>query len=72
MIADIEHATRFTLVAVAALRLMAGPVDLDFLKSRLAQDFNLPDTKVTIHADRPIDAVFAEIQKALDHVEART
>ena len=40
------------LVAVAALRLMAGPVDLDFLKSRLAQDFNLPDAKVTIHADR--------------------
>ena len=27
---------------------------------------------VPIHADRPIDSVFAEIQKALDHVEART
>ncbi len=40
------------LVAVAVLRLMAGPVDLDFLKSRLAQDFNLPDAKVTIHAER--------------------
>lgn len=40
------------LVVVAALRLMAGPVDLDFLKSRLAQDFNLPDAKLTVHADR--------------------
>ena len=40
------------LVAVIALRLMAGPIDLDFLKSRLAQDFNLPDAKVTVHADR--------------------
>ena len=40
------------LVAVAALRLMAGPVDLDFLKSRLAQDFDVPDAKVTVHADR--------------------
>ncbi|NDH64680.1 MAG: hypothetical protein EBY18_24210, partial [Alphaproteobacteria bacterium] len=40
------------LVVVAALRLMAGPIDLDFLKSRLAQDFNLPDAKLTVHADR--------------------
>ena len=40
------------LVAVVALRLMAGPIDLDFLKSRLAQDFNLPDAKIKVHADR--------------------
>ena len=40
------------LVAVAALRLMAGPIDLDFLKSRVAETFDVPDAKIKIHADR--------------------
>jgi len=40
------------LVAVAALRLMAGPIDLDFLKSRVTEHFDTPDAKVKIHADR--------------------
>ncbi|TAJ39570.1 MAG: hypothetical protein EPO55_12030 [Reyranella sp.] len=40
------------LVAVAALRLMAGPIDLDFLKTRITEHFDVPDAKVKIHADR--------------------
>jgi hypothetical protein len=40
------------LVAVAALRLMAGPIDLDFLKARIAAHFDVPGAKVKIHADR--------------------
>ncbi len=40
------------LVAVAALRLMAGPIDLDFLKARVAEHFDVPDAKVKIHAKR--------------------
>jgi len=40
------------LVAVVALRLMAGPIDLDFIKERIARDFNLPDATVRIHTDR--------------------
>lgn len=40
------------LVAVAALRLMAGPIDLDFLKSRITEQFDTPEAKVNIHADR--------------------
>jgi adenylate kinase len=38
----------------------------------LIEHYRTRGSLVTIHADRPIDAVFAEIQKALDHVEART
>ena len=38
----------------------------------LIEHYRTRGNLVTIHADRPIDAVFAEIQKALDHVEART
>jgi Adenylate kinase and related kinases len=37
----------------------------------LIEHYRTRGNLVTIHADRPIDAVFAEIQKALDHVEAR-
>lgn len=40
------------LVAVAALRLMAGPIDLDFLKSRITEHFDVPDAKIKIHAHR--------------------
>jgi len=40
------------LVAVAALRLMAGPIDLDFLKSRITEHFDTPEAKVKIHAQR--------------------
>jgi hypothetical protein len=40
------------LVAVVALRLMAGPIDLDFLKARITEHFDVPDAKVKIHADR--------------------
>jgi len=40
------------LVAVAALRLMAGPIDLDFLKSRVAEHFDVPDAKIKVHAER--------------------
>ena len=35
------------LVAVAALRLMAGPIDLDFLKSRVTEHFDVPDANRT-------------------------
>jgi adenylate kinase len=38
----------------------------------LIEHYRTRGNLVTIHADAPIDAVFAEIQKALDHVEART
>jgi adenylate kinase len=38
----------------------------------LIEHYRTRGNLVTIHADRPIDAVFAEIQKALDQVEART
>jgi hypothetical protein len=40
------------LVAVAALRLMAGPIDLDFLKSRISEHFDVPDAKVKVYAER--------------------
>jgi adenylate kinase len=38
----------------------------------LVEHYRTRGNLVGIHADRPIDEVFAEIQKALDHVEART
>jgi len=38
----------------------------------LIEHYRTRGNLVPIHADRPIDSVFAEIQKALDHVEART
>ncbi len=40
------------LVAVFALRLMAGPIDLEFLKSRIAQEFDTPAGKLRVNADR--------------------
>lgn len=40
------------LVAVVSLRLMSGPVDLDFLKTRIAQEFDTPGGKMRLHADR--------------------
>ena len=39
-------------VAVVALRLMAGPVDLEFLKAYLVQEFDTPAGKVRVSADR--------------------
>jgi adenylate kinase len=38
----------------------------------LVEHYRTRGNLVSIHADRPIDTVFAEIQKALDHVEVRT
>ena len=38
----------------------------------LIEHYRTRGNLVTIHADRPIATVFTEIQKALDHVEART
>ena len=49
-------ATAAVLVAVACLRLMAGPIDLEFLKSRVSQEFDTPGGKMRVHADR----VYAE------------
>ena len=40
------------LVVVAGLRLMAGPVDLDFLKARIAQAADVPGNDITPDADR--------------------
>lgn len=40
------------LVAVAALRLMSGPVDLAFLKPRIAEAIDAQGSKVKIDADR--------------------
>ena len=40
------------LIAVVSLRLMAGPIDLDFLKARIAGRFDGSDSKVKVHADR--------------------
>ena len=40
------------LVVVAALRLMAGPVDLDFLKARIVEAADAPGNDITPDADR--------------------
>ena len=40
------------LATAVALRLLAGPIDLDFLRTRLGQEFDTPGGKVKIHADR--------------------
>src|SRR5216683_3466671 len=40
------------LVVVAGLRLMAGPVDLDFLKARIAAAADVPGNDITPDADR--------------------
>jgi hypothetical protein len=40
------------LVVVAALRLMAGPVDLDFLKARIVAAADVPGNDITPDADR--------------------
>lgn len=48
--------TAGVLVAVAVLRLMAGPIDLDFVRDRLTREFDTPGDKLRIDADR----VYAE------------
>ena len=40
------------LVTACALRLMAGPIDLDFLKPRFLTEFATPDGPVRVDADR--------------------
>ena len=40
------------IVVVAGLRLMAGPVDLDFLKTRIAEAADVPGNDITPDADR--------------------
>jgi Protein of unknown function len=40
------------LVVVAGLRLMSGPVDLDFLKTRIAEAADVPGNDITPEADR--------------------
>lgn len=40
------------LVVVAGLRLMAGPVDLDFLKARIVEAADVPGNDITPDADR--------------------
>src|SRR5258708_29640313 len=40
------------LVVVAALRLMAGPVDLDFLKARITQAADVPGNDIRPDVDR--------------------
>ncbi|HTE37588.1 MAG TPA: DUF3971 domain-containing protein, partial [Reyranella sp.] len=40
------------LVTACALRLMAGPIDLDFLKPRFLTEFDTPDGPVRVDADR--------------------
>jgi hypothetical protein len=40
------------LVTAVALRLMAGPIDLDFLKPRFLTEFETPDGRVRVDADR--------------------
>src|SRR5918993_3715145 len=40
------------LVLVAALRLMEGPVDLDFLKDRIAQAADVPGNDIKPEIDR--------------------
>lgn len=39
-------------LAVLALRLMAGPIDLDFLKSRFNQGFETPNGRMRVETDR--------------------
>ncbi len=45
-------ATAAVLVAVGCLRLMAGPVDLEFLKAQIGQEFDTPGGKMRVSADR--------------------
>jgi len=40
------------LVVVAGLRLMAGPIDLDFLRDRIAQQFDTPGGPMRVVAER--------------------
>ncbi len=40
------------LATAVALRLMAGPIDLDFLKPRFVNEFDTPGGKVRVDADR--------------------
>jgi flagellin-like hook-associated protein FlgL len=40
------------LTTAVALRLLAGPIDLDFLRTMLGQEFETPAGKMRVHADR--------------------
>ncbi len=40
------------LTTAVVLRLMAGPIDLDFLRTRLGQEFDTPAGKMRVHAER--------------------
>ena len=40
------------LITAVALRLLAGPIDVDFLRTRIGQEFDTPAGKMRVHADR--------------------
>jgi hypothetical protein len=40
------------LTTAVALRLLAGPIDIDFLRARLGQEFDTPAGKMRVHAER--------------------
>lgn len=40
------------LTTAVALRLLAGPIDVDFLRTRIGQEFDTPAGKMRVHADR--------------------
>jgi hypothetical protein len=40
------------LTTAVALRLLAGPIDIDFLRNRIGQEFDTPAGKMRVHADR--------------------
>jgi hypothetical protein len=40
------------LTTAVALRLLAGPIDIDFLRNRIGQEFDTPAGKMQVHADR--------------------
>ena len=40
------------LTTAVALRLLAGPIDIDFLRNRIGQEFETPAGKMRVHADR--------------------
>src|ERR1700759_501964 len=49
------------LTTACALRLMAGPIDLDFLKPRFLTEFDTPDGPVRVEADR-LDAEWSSLR----------
>jgi len=40
------------LTTAVALRLLAGPIDIDFLRNRIGQEFETPAGKMRVHAER--------------------